>query len=151
MDKNLLTNVGLLFLRGMISILMLTHGISKVEMLLSGNAHLFPNPIGLGSTLSLILVIGAEFFCSIAILIGFKSRLFALPLIFNMIVAAFIAHAGSSFEQKELPVIYLVVYISIALLGEGDFSLDNFIEKQKEKINGKRNLKGVLTGNMNRT
>ena len=133
MDKNLLTNVGLLFLRGMTSILMITHGVSKVEMLLSGNAHLFPNPIGLGSTLSLILVIGAELFCSIAILIGFKSRLFALPLIFDMIIAAFVAHAGSSFQQKELAIIYLVIYISIALLGGGEFSLDTFIEKRSQK------------------
>ena len=132
MDKNLLTNVGLLFLRGMISILMITHGVSKLEMLLTGNAHLFLNPIGLGSTLSLILSLGAELFCSIAILIGFKSRIFALPLIFNMIIAAFVAHAGSGLEQKELPIVYLVVYISIALLGEGEFSLDRFIEKHKK-------------------
>ena len=138
MDKNLLTNIGLLFLRGMISILMITHGVAKLEMLLSGNADLFPNPIGLGSTLSLILVIGAELFCSIAILIGFKSRLFALPLIFDMLVAAFVVHANDSFQQKELAVIYLVVYISIALLGAGEFSLDSFIEKQRAKIKGKK-------------
>ena len=131
MDKNLLTNIGLLFLRGMISILMLTHGVAKLEMLLSGNAHLFLNPIGLGSTLSLILSIGAEFFCSIAILIGFKSRLLVLPLIFNMLVATFAA--GDSFHEKELAIVYLVVYISIALLGAGEFSLDRFIEKQKGK------------------
>jgi len=134
MDKNILTNAGLLFLRGMISILMITHGVAKVEMLLTGNAHLFPNPIGLGSTLSLILVIGAELFCSIAVLVGFKSRIFVLPLIFTMIVAAFVAPGtGSDLGQKELPIIYLVVYISIVLLGGGEFSLDRFIEKQKMK------------------
>jgi putative oxidoreductase len=138
MDKNLQTNIGLLFLRGVISILMITHGVGKVEMLLSGNAHLFPNPIGLGSTLSLILVIGAEFFCSIAILIGFKSRLFALPLIFDMLVAVFVVHARDSFQQKELAIIYLVVYIAIVLLGAGEFSLDNFIEKQREKMDEKK-------------
>ena len=131
MDKKLLTNIGLLFLRGMISIFMLTHGAAKLEMLLSGNAHSFPNPIWLGSTLSLILSIGAEFFCSIAILIGFKSRLLVLPLIFNMLVASFVA--GDSFHDKEPAIIYLVVYISIALLGAGEFTLDSFIEKQKGK------------------
>ncbi len=135
MDKNLLTNVGLLFLRGMVSILMITHGVPKLEMLLSGNAHLFPNPIGLGSTLSLILATGAEFFCSIIILTGFRSRLFALPLIFDMLVAAFVAHAGSSLVQKELPIMYLIAYITIALLGSGKFSLDNFILQQQKKKN----------------
>jgi len=136
MDKNVLTNTGLLFLRGMISILMITHGVAKVEMLLTGNAHLFPNPIGLGSTLSLILVIGAELFCSIAVLIGFKSRIFVLPLIFNMIIATFVAQTGNNGLAKiELPIIYLVVYISIALLGGGEFSLDRFYRKtENEKI-----------------
>jgi putative oxidoreductase len=137
MNKNLLTNAGLLFLRVIISILMITHGVPKLEMLLSGNAHLFPNPIGIGSALSLILVTGAEFFCSIILIIGFKSRLFVLPLIFDMLVAAFVAHAGSSFQKKELAIIYLVVYISIALMGEGEFSLDGFIQKQKDKRKGR--------------
>ena len=53
-----------------------------------------------------------------------------MPLIFDMLVAAFVVRAGGSFQQKELAIIYLVAYIAIVLLGAGEFSPDNFIEKQ---------------------
>ncbi|MDR1729282.1 MAG: DoxX family protein [Prevotellaceae bacterium] len=136
MDKDYLKNIGLLFLRVAISILMITHGVPKLEMLLSGNAQQFPDPLGISPVLSLILVTGAEFFCSLILILGFKSRIFALPLIFDMLIAAFVAHSGSGFQDKEPAILYLTVYISIALLGEGKFSLDGFIEKQMEKKEG---------------
>ena len=130
--EKLFLKIGLLILRVSVSILMLIHGIPKIGMLFSGNAHLFPDPIGLGSTLSLILVIIAEVLCSALLIVGFKSRLFSLPLLFEMIIAVFVVHAGLAFSQKELPVLYLIAYTTIAFTGSGELSLDHFIGKKKK-------------------
>lgn len=132
MFEKLFPKIGLLILRISVSILMLIHGIPKIGMLLDGNAHLFPNPIGLGSTLSLILVIGAEVICSAALIVGFKSRIFVLPLMFNLIIIVFVVHAGLALQQRELPILYLIAYTTIAFTGSGELSLDHFIEGKKK-------------------
>jgi putative oxidoreductase len=130
-NYNLLTQIGLFFLRIGISVLMLIHGIPKLIMLLNGNASQFADPIGIGPTLSLLLAIGAEVICSLVLITGFKSRLFALPLIINMTVAAFVVHRGEGFATQELALIYLLVYITIALTGSGKFSFDHYWNKRK--------------------
>lgn len=127
MERKSLQDFGALFLRVSISILMLVHGIPKLNMLLSGNADQFADPIGLGSTFSLILVVGAEFFCSIMLILGAATRLFTIPLIINMSVAAFVAHMNDPFQQKELAVIYLIIYIAIAFIGAGKYSVDGYL------------------------
>jgi putative oxidoreductase len=133
MNYKLLTQIGLLFLRVSISIIMLIHGIPKLMMLFNGNASQFPDPIGLDSTFSLLLTVGAEVFCSLILIVGFKSRLFVLPLIINMLVAAFIVHGGDGLSLQELPIIYLLIYITIALTGSGKISFDYYLNKQKSR------------------
>ena len=55
-------SLGLLILRVLVGITMLTHGLAKLTSFSELSAT-FPDPIGLGSTLSLILIIGAEVGC----------------------------------------------------------------------------------------
>ena len=57
-------NLALLAVRMVVSIMMLTHGGPKFIRLLDGNLK-FGDPIGIGSELSFILIVFAEFFCSI--------------------------------------------------------------------------------------
>ncbi|MCF6307256.1 MAG: hypothetical protein L3J09_04800 [Flavobacteriaceae bacterium] len=52
-------NLGLFVLRVAFSVFLLLHGLEKTEVLLDSGGK-FPNPIGLRSTLSLILVLFAE-------------------------------------------------------------------------------------------
>lgn len=75
---------------------MLTHGIPKLLKIIEGNIE-FGDPIGLGTETSLFLAVFAEFFCALMILLGFATRLAALPLIINMFVAAFVVHTSKSF------------------------------------------------------
>ena len=64
-DRN--KNLGLLFLRISVSAMMLFgHGASKIVNF-SDKAASFPDPLGVGSTFSLVLTIFAEIFCSVAI------------------------------------------------------------------------------------
>ena len=101
------------------------HGYGKVASVLQGNFE-FLDPIGIGPAASLILAAFAEGICAFLILIGFWTRLASLFLTINMAVAVFFVHlpAGDWFGDMELPVIYLVIFIVIFLLGPGKGSVD---------------------------
>ncbi len=134
MLKDLLNNklrnvdLGLLLLRIAGAGFMLTHGYGKFMKVLSGD-FTFPDPIGLGPEISLILTAFAEFICAIFVLVGFKSRLFSTFLMFTMLVAAFIAHGADPFGKKELALLYFFIYLAIFLMGAGKYSIDGQREK----------------------
>lgn len=102
---------------------MLTHGYGKLQQLISGNIE-FGDPIGLGEELSLGLTVFAEFFCGLLLLVGFLSRLAAIPLIITMLVAILVVHAGQEFGNIELGLFYLISSTVILLCGPGKYSVD---------------------------
>ena len=85
----------------------------------------FPDPIGIGSSTSLLLVIFTEFFCSILIMLGYKTRVSCLFLISTMLVAAFIINAGGPWNKIEFPLLYAFGFTFIFIAGGGKISLDN--------------------------
>jgi len=84
----------------------------------------FSNPIGIGEGPSLFLAVIGEFVAPILIIIGYKTRFAAIPVILTMLVAAFIAHGADPFNVKEKALLYAVIFIAIFLLGPGKYSLD---------------------------
>lgn len=116
-------NLGLLLLRMGFGIMMLTHGIPKLLKMLSGDFS-FGDPIGVGETATLILAVLCEVFFPILVIIGFKTRLSAIPVIITMAVAAFVVHAADPFGIKEKAILYLIGFIAIAFLGVGKYSVD---------------------------
>ncbi|QDV44631.1 Putative oxidoreductase CatD [Stieleria neptunia] len=125
-----LRSAGLLVLRVGIGCLMLVHGLAKLNGF-STMSESFPDPIGMGSTLSLVMAIGAEVGCSLLLIIGFATRFASLPLAFTMIVALFVVHAADPWQAKELAAVYLLVYVSLALTGPGLFSVDHAVFGRK--------------------
>lgn len=123
-------HIGILFLRVTVSILMLTHGIPKLVMLMQGQGPVWMNPLGVGSTLSLFLCVMAECVCSITLMLGFLSRLSALVLVFNFWVIVFVFDRDASWEQVELPLLYLVCYGALLCTGGGAFSIDRLISRR---------------------
>lgn len=123
MKNPLFKDVGLAFFRIAVSAMMLTHGLPKFQKLISGNFE-FGDPIGIGAAPSLFLAVIGEFICPILIIIGFKTRLSAIPTAITMAVAAFIAHGADPFGTKEKALLYLVAYITIFLVGPGKLSID---------------------------
>ena len=122
-----LTSGGLLLLRLGAGVMMVSlHGWGKLHGF-GGIKNTFPDPIGLGSTLSLTLATGAEFFCAILIVLGLFTRLAALPLVINMTVAAFVFHANDPWTAKEAALLYLVPFATLLLTGGGQVSLDRVI------------------------
>ena len=85
----------------------------------------FGDPLGIGSELSFVLVVFAEFLCSILLITGIFSRLATIPMAFTMLVAFSITHADDPFGSKEKPILYFVIFIALLFSGPGKFSLDN--------------------------
>ena len=123
-------NILILFLRIAIAALMLMHGFPKLSKLLEGGEIQFGDPIGLGPTISLFLVVFAEVFCSILIGIGLGTRLATIPLMFTMIVAAFITHGADPFQRKEMALLYLLFYITLLVIGSRKYSMDYLISRK---------------------
>ena len=89
----------------------------------------FPDPLGVGSTLSLSLAVGAEVFCSIALIIGLLTRAATIPLAITMLVAAFLVHADDPWAKKEFAILYLIPFICLFFTGAGRHSLDEKFSK----------------------
>ncbi len=118
----------LLLLRLAAGGLMITHGLPKLQMILSGEIQ-FGDPIGIGTNLSLYLTVFAEFFCAILIILGLATRLASIPLIICMVVAVFVVHAADPIGVKELGLFYLASYVALLFSGAGKFSVDEYLKK----------------------
>lgn len=121
-------NAAMLILRLSLGILMMHAGYNKLvhfgEM-----QHKFMNFMGIGSTASLALVVFAEFFCSLFLILGLFTRFAAIPLIITMCVALFKAHNGEVLGDGQTAALYLTGYIVLLLVGPGRVSVDSMIAK----------------------
>ena len=121
-------SVILLIVRVVFGVMLMNHGIDKWANYQELSA-VFPDPLGIGSPLSLGLAIFGELACSMAFIIGFLYRLAMIPMIFTMCVAFFIVHADDPFAVKELAFVYLVVFVLMYIVGPGKFAVDRWIFK----------------------
>lgn len=121
-------NVALLLLRLGLGILMMSHGYQKLTHFAEYQAK-FMNFMGIGSTMSLALVVFAEFFCSLFIMLGLFTRLSTIPLIIAAGVMVFKAHNGEVFGDGETAALYLTGYLALFLVGPGKVSVDGLIGK----------------------
>lgn len=109
-------------------LMLVNHGLDKL-MHFAEKSGRFADPFGVGSTTSLSMVVFAEFFCSVFIILGLFTRLAVIPLIIAMGIALFYAHNGKLFGEGEMAALYLSAYIAILFAGPGSASLDKFIGK----------------------
>ncbi len=123
-------SIAILILRVAIGGMMLTHGLGKLTMLFGDGSIQFPDPMGVGSTISLVLAVFAEVFCSLFLIFGFATRFSAISLSVTMSVAAFIVHANDGFATKEMALLYLLIYVAITIVGAGKYSVDNWLIKK---------------------
>ena len=116
------TSYILLFLRIVFGILFMIHGIDKFQNF-AQLSNTFPDIIGIGSRMSLILVVFAELVCSAAIILGVFFRLALIPMIINMSVAFGVAH-HAILAQGELSLIYLIIFLMFFVTGPGKYAID---------------------------
>lgn len=121
-------NAAMLVLRLGLGILMMAHGYEKLRGF-GDMQHKFMNFMGIGSTASLALVVFAEFFCSLFLILGLFTRLATIPLIIATCVMVFMAHKGDVFGDGEVAALYLTGYIVLLFAGPGKVSVDGMIGK----------------------
>ena len=112
----------LLCLRLLFGIMLMLHGLEKVYNY-TELCFVFPDPIHIGSEISLLFVIFAEILCSIFFIIGALYRIMMIPMVIIMLVAFFHIHEGSIVEG-ELAFIYLLMFILMYISGPGQYSID---------------------------
>ena len=121
-------NAAMLLLRLSFGILMMMHGYDKLTHF-SEYQGKFMNFMGIGQSASLALVVFAEFFCSLFLILGLFTRLATIPLIIATCVMVFKAHHGDVFGEAETAALYLTGYIVLLFVGPGKVSVDSMIGK----------------------
>ena len=121
-------STAMLILRLVAGILMMNHGYGKLTHF-DETAKFMPHLFGMSSSITTALVIFAEFFCSLFIILGLFTRLACVPLIITMCYALFITLHGEVFGKGELATLYLAAFKVLLLVGPGRVSVDSMTGK----------------------
>ncbi|MBR9919415.1 MAG: DoxX family protein [Bacteroidetes bacterium] len=104
--------------------MILGHGWPKLMKFFSDGPIQFADPLGIGATASLALVVFAEFLCSMLVMLGIFTRLALIPLMITMLVAVFVAKAGQPFNEIEKALMFFIAFAALFISGPGWYSLD---------------------------
>lgn len=127
--RRALADNGIFLLRISVSLLMLSHGVPKAleyETLVQE----FPDPLNVGSEVSLQLILFAEIGCSVLLFLGLLGRFASVTLFIAMMVAAFVHHFSDPWSVRELPLLYAAVYATLTFTGPGSPSFDAWLSRQ---------------------
>jgi putative oxidoreductase len=109
-------------------LLLIGHGLPKISNFRELSANFF-DPLRIGHRNSLILVILAELFCSMFLVLGLFTRIAAFIILVNLSVAVFIYHHGQPLKNFELGVVFLTSVFTIMIIGPGRVSVDGMMGK----------------------
>ena len=125
------SNIGLLLLRVFFGgMLFFRHGWGKL-INFSTVANGFPDPMHVGSKISLGMVTFAEVFCALCVAVGLATRIACVPLIITFLVVVFLVLGATPLGQRELAMMYLCAFSVIALTGPGNFSVDHMMKNRR--------------------
>ena len=126
-----LVSVLILSVRVIFGVLFFMHGVDKL-MNFNELSQTFPDILGFGSYMTLMVAIFCEFCCSLFLIAGLLLRVMLVPMIVSMAVAFFDVH-DAMFPEGELALIYLIVFFGIFLTGPGRYSVDFLIDRRMMK------------------
>jgi putative oxidoreductase len=119
--------------------LLVGHGVPKL-LDFAEKSGSFPDPLGVGHTTSLVLAIFAEVVCAALVALGLGTRIFVVPILVMLSVAAFVVHGTEPFAEKELALTYLAMFGAVFLLGPGELSIDHVIRRRWRQRNERDSL-----------
>ena len=105
------------------TLLIYGHGWTKL-MHFAEKSKAFPDPLHVGSSVSLALAVLAEVICPALVLVGFLTRWAAVPTVIMFSVIVFVYLGGKPFGDRELAMIYALPFLAIAIMGPGRWSID---------------------------
>lgn len=108
------------------------HGWGKLAKILGGQEIKFADPLGIGAVPSMYMAGFAEGLCAMLLIGGLFSRAASMVLTGNFVVVWYFHAAvlAEGFHDFELPLLYLVAFITLTLTGGGKYSLDALLFKQ---------------------
>jgi putative oxidoreductase len=119
---------GLLVLRITMGGLMIPGGYHKLTHF-SSMSKQFIDPFHLGMPATLGLLIFAEFFCAVLIVLGLLTRFATIPLIIAMACAVYYGHNGDIFGEGGHAALFFGGFLALLFTGPGKYSLDHAIGK----------------------
>lgn len=129
------TNLGRLFLRLFVGIMLMQFGIRQM-MRFEEFAAMFPSVLGMPGETSLVVMILIEIICSSFIMFGFLTRFMTIPPILAMLIAEYyllhdyVSDAAYTLSWQQpgyIPIMFLGIYFFILLVGPGKISVDYFL------------------------
>lgn len=101
------------------------HGLEKITHFSQMAAH-FPNPVHIGSHLTLAFALLSDGICSLLVVLGLATRLAALIIVINLAAAFTLVHhfVLSGRGSGELPLVFLGGFLAVLIAGPGRFSAD---------------------------
>ena len=124
-------HLGLLFFRVAVATqLLVVHGLKKLQPI--HGAPEVPNPFGWPADVNHCIALAGSLYFPIFIILGLLTRLAALPALAVTATGYFIVHAGEPAALRDIPFMYSICLLLIALLGAGRYSIDYLLFKESE-------------------
>lgn len=151
-------NLARLFMRLFAGFMFMQFGIRQIANF-NYFESVFPDVLGMGAGVSLVVVITIEMFFSALVIFGFCTRIAAIPPIVSMIVAEYYVLTRNmpalpdlpgndcaqlmSLQPGYVPIMFLGMFFFILLAGPGKVSVDYLVSlyfTNKENLNELRNI-----------
>jgi putative oxidoreductase len=121
-------NIAVLILRVTFGLLLLiNHGIDKLKHFAEKQSS-FPDPFHIGHMPSLMLVLFAEVFCTVFIVLGLFTRIMAIPVVISFAVIVFLVNKSYSGPAEDA-IFFFAAFLSVLLMGPGKYSIDGAMGK----------------------
>lgn len=140
------SNLARLFMRLFVGVMLLQFGIRHLVNY-SELSTSFPTVLNMSPECSLIIMIVIELVCSLFIMVGFLTRLSAIPPICAMIAAEYYilhdmvpylpVYGLDSTDPGYLPIMFIGIYFYLLIAGPGKISLDYLISLYIINLKGK--------------
>jgi putative oxidoreductase len=125
-----LFNWGMFCFRVLVSIeLIVVHGLKKIGVGVQEAEHI-PNPLHLPETFNNSFAIAANLFFPLMVIAGFCTRLATLPTLAVTLTGYFVVHGHDTLLERDIPFMYSLAFLLIAVLGAGKYSIDNYLYKK---------------------
>ncbi len=128
-------NLALFVIRTMLAVVFIFHGAQKLFGAFDGpgidGMAGFNESLGIPMPVISAYMAGAtEFFGGFVLLIGTGARLAAIPMVFTMLVASFVAHSGFDIQKggMEYSLTLAVILAAIAIGGPGEWTIAKWFE-----------------------
>ncbi|CAN1573216.1 COG2259 Predicted membrane protein [Flavobacteriaceae bacterium] len=119
-------DAALLFFRVAIaSELIIAHGLKKIGIGVV-IAEIVPNPLGLPEAINQAFATSANIIMPLFIVLGLFTRIATLPILAVTVTGYFVVHFNDPLLIKDIPFMYSVSFLLIAITGAGKYSLDHY-------------------------